>query len=632
MSDLIWHDKSFSNTIKLSILSGKQIDEILSLWNENLDFDDDALDAIPRHPLYVYLKYNLNRQPLRNILACVRNHYNAFAIIEDPYLDLEFWDGHSGYYAQSFSQYKISSKRLHFFSSKEKDGEEKYAELLRKLLLQGECRHEIVEQTDLRWRGYCVLRPTHSYVVGRTAIKFDDRCADKMPPEVKRLEEEKGGRPFLKAKQNCSANLLNCCFNIETTEFIQQDPNLGHCATASLWVATQLMANKFGTHRFHYRAITQQALGHWDRERDITTNYDLTDEGGLTPSEIKNAIAATGAKCFTFYPEGDESSEQTFVRLSHEIYSFAESGFPVLLCMSDLHGDSAHVVAVVGHSLPKVESLDDYSNASTLLPEKEIDDEIRRHYLVGNIVKVYYVHNDASGPFNRMVFSQNTSNLVKKDCFCEKFLSKQKKEDGTNDKDFRLRVGGRRLEHKLHKAIVPIEPNVKCSSTHPFRSLMKRFNALYCKAFKKNEIFLWRSLLVEGSEFKQSVCRRDYSPALRKWYASLHLPKYIWLYELTVVRPKEISDYFHHEGYTARLIDGEFIYDATVSSVKTRLLTERFHGSYRDYRRKINEFDKYTDVQRYSCYRAACNRAKIREGDCPCVQNGKKAKVKDTKS
>ena len=613
MSNRIWND-SFSDEIDISILSGKRIDDVLSLWDENFNFNEVALDDDPDHPLFCYLKYNQKNQPLRSILCSARTHHNAFAIIEDPYLDLEFWDGHSGYYAQSFSQYKINSKRLHFFS-----GEEKHAELLRRLLLQGECQREIVKQTKLHWCGYCVLRPIHSYVVGRTAIEFDETCSDKLPARVKILEEEKGGRPFLKAKQQCSANLLNCRFNIETTEFIQQDPNLGQCATASLWVATQLMANKFGTHRFHYSTITQHALGHWNRDRETTTNYDFSDEDGLTPSEIKNAIAATGAKFFTFVPNDNESSEQTFMRLSHEIYSFMESGFPVLLCMSNLSDDSAHVVAVVGHSLPKVESLCSYSNASSLLQEKYRDEKTDRHYLLGGIINVYYVHDDAYGPFNRIVFTRETNSSQEKNCACETVLCKLiKKKKIDNDRGtFVLRVGRGRTKYQLDKAIVPVEPNVKSSSVAPFRSLIKRFNELYCDGFKKKEVFLWRSLLVEGSEFKQSICKRNYSPTLRKWYANLHLPKYIWLYELTVVVPSDISIYFHHEGYTARPIDGEFIYDATVSSLKTRLLTERFLGCYRDYRSdNITDFNINDDMTRYGCFEAPCNKATMKEGDC----------------
>jgi 5-methylcytosine-specific restriction endonuclease McrA len=48
------------------------------------------------------------------------------------------------------------------------------------------------------------------------------------------------------------------------------------------------MASKFGTHRFPYRTITQQALGKWNRELKTQVNYDFSTSGdGLTPSNIK---------------------------------------------------------------------------------------------------------------------------------------------------------------------------------------------------------------------------------------------------------------------------------------------------------------------------------------------------------
>jgi len=75
------------------------------------------------------------------------------------------------------------------------------------------------------------------------------------------IAEEFDGRPFLKVAQPCVANLLSAHFVIDAPEFIQQDPNLGHCATASLWVTTRAMARRFGTNQYQYGTITRQAMG-----------------------------------------------------------------------------------------------------------------------------------------------------------------------------------------------------------------------------------------------------------------------------------------------------------------------------------------------------------------------------------
>lgn len=590
----IW-SPAVHHTISLSPLAGTEIDEILDLWNNRTYLNLKKINVTT--PLGQYLIDNQNPTPIRSILSSVRKHFNACALIEEPYLDLEYWDSHAGYYARSFSQYRLDCIRLHFFQLLDGNEEEQLKRLI-ELLNKGACKNDIDRETALSWIGYCVLRPTHSYNVGRAGIKFNSNPVNEWPESVSPIKQEKGSKPYIKAVQECSANLLNAKFVIDTTEFIQQDPNLGHCGTASLWVASNLMAKKFGTHKFHYRTITQQALGQWNRETEAKqTQTSSAPENGLTPSEIINAISAMGATTFDLSPLETETIQESQARLTHEIYSFMESGFPVLLCITKKNDSSKHVVSVVGHSLPPVKKINRYVNASSILDKNQRNSFTDRHYLIGNMIKVFYVHDDSYGPFNRIIVPTYKRCLDRP----------KKQQNGENDYSFNVKLG-RETEYLVDQAIIPVEPMIKVSATPIFRDLIEWFNDHYAEQYHDKEVFLWRPVLLTGSEFKQSICKRKYSEIIKEKYSTLHLPKFIWLFEFSAIKPDSISEYFYSEDYKYRLIDGEFIYDATIPQTKVRRLAERIFHNYIDYR---GEYTTASEEIKYPCYELACEK-----GDC----------------
>jgi hypothetical protein len=86
---------------------------------------------------------------------------------------------------------------------------------------------------------------------------------------------------------------------------------------------------------------------------------------------------------------------------------------------------------------------------------------------------------------------------------------------------------------------------------------------------------------VEGADFKHSLATRGYSPRLRTWYASLHLAKYVWLYEVTMV-PGASLEHWNGVSSKHRKIHGEFLYDATTPDYDVHLLAERFLTAYPD--------------------------------------------------
>jgi hypothetical protein len=566
-------------SISLFPVSGQNLDLVLDLWGADSRFKKEQVEGLPgNHPLKRYLYHNEAPTPIRSIIASVRKRYNAFAILETPYQDHEFLESFSKFYGFSFSAFEKECERLHFFSSVSNDAME-----VIKLLEDGKNAEEISASVQkLKYRGFCVLRPTESYVVGRTAIAFDTTTYNENSEALKLHEYEIGSSPFLTCSLRCEANIFNAAFSVDVPVFLQQDPNLGHCATASLWVVSHLMSKNFGAHHYNYSTITKQAIGGIAREREGDIIH--SSERGLDVNEIANALAATGVNPLVITPFGSGSPEASYLRFTHELYSFVESGFPVLLCVDpENHDDTyGHVVTIVGHSLPR-------GTAHFLeLPfsEGSNNSQLIRHHLISANVRVYYAHDDAYGPFNRVILAGPFDETISDAPYMATNLTRDE------------------LPYIPSAAIIPAPKPIKNFSGKQLDTLLLHFNGRWEAEIVENnpEIgFFWRSLLVTGAEFKRSLSRRNYSPELKRHYASLHLPKYVWLYEVTCADLNNPVDCFPEKGN--RRIHGEFLYDATSPKTTAVLLAERMLHLYRDYTfESPQQYDEISHVDDYECF------------------------------
>jgi hypothetical protein len=164
--------------IELTVLSTAHVDEFLSAWNAKGEIVGRG-QLPPDNPLRRYLTRNANPHPLRAILASVRRRWNAIILREYPYLDLEFWDSHAGFYEFCFHPYPVECARLHFFSfdpesnaALQSDALETIGQQIQEAIIHGKPWPEVKRALGNRvcYRGYSILRPIESFVVSRTAI------------------------------------------------------------------------------------------------------------------------------------------------------------------------------------------------------------------------------------------------------------------------------------------------------------------------------------------------------------------------------------------------------------------------------------------------------------------------------
>jgi hypothetical protein len=548
---------------------------------------------------------------------------------ESPYRDGEFWDSHAGLYERCFVQYPVDCERLHFFSCAQERAVAGLAARLCAAFEQGLTWEEILGKfPQIEYRGYCVLRPVPSCNVSRTAVKFDERpiSSPPLPGAVRFLPDEENGRPILAVYQDCPVHLLNARLTVRSPEFIQQDPHLGACATASLWVATRrISTGDASVSKFPFSAITNQAIGAWTMQTAPNVGWDPTaGDAGFSVDQVKNAVTQCGWHCVEAAPIRGSLEAQS-ERLRFTIMSYLDSGFPALLFMVPHRGSLGHVVATVGYCLPSELKLETLPPFRQQILEYEdgvgIDD---RHFVASGAIKVFYAHDDAYGPFNRVWYPSAHEQREKADRLLKESLPHasapelqrftalaEARKHCENKRPWvrRSRVGPEDMW--LAGVLVPVPTDVRADVNGVLINAIQQFIGDEDYATKVSTVgdprFLWRCVLTKGADFKRTLARRGYAKQLREWYATLHLPRYVWVVEVSIFPQNDLRTLSPAKGDW--LVDGEFLYDATAPYYDSHWIAGRVLRQCSDWRdgpsggwRKKTDASEGISVQRMCAY------------------------------
>ena len=304
---------------------------------------------------------------------------------------------------------------------------------------------------------------------------------------------------------------------------------------------------------------------------------------GLTWPEIREALSCTGAIVYAQLPlKGNMASPQSRMRLL--TYTFVESGVPAILCYKT--SSEAHAVTLVGHLLPTDQVNTDECDACLVYTNYQ---QKNRHYFVGLSTQLYYAHNDAYGPYDRVQIvststmgpkmrAQATHLGIKLDSSCLVAIGQQGRHVGA-----------------LSALLVPLPSYVQNHPEHILFDALMRFDTWFPKS--PNVRVLWRCLLVNTSDFKASLVTRKFNVELRSRYLQTHLPMYVWLVEFTLVPPDCDMPFVPN-----RMIDGEFLYDSTTPYYEPCCLLMRIGSKFRDCRADTEFHSIKAPDQPYLCF------------------------------
>jgi len=288
-------------------------------------------------------------------------------IIENEYVDADYLDDYSSFYAKCFIPYPKLCKRLHFFSSDISE-----ADFSSRI---GNRDSKNDQELNNAYLGFVVARPLPEAVIGRTILKT-------YPPD--------GGRRNYTCIKRYSANLFGIELVVESLAFQEQDTALAACATVSLWSAFHKTAEIFNCTAPTPVAITRAASELVSATRPIPSF-------GLEVHQICRAIRHVGLE-----PEVISMTKQ--LPLVSLLFGYVNMGVPVVLgCMVDGHG--FHAMTIVGYSI---------------LPSRVRDSEVLQGpnmRLEGLRINEFYAHDDQTGPFSRLEIVYPSANPVQTTTF-----------------------------------------------------------------------------------------------------------------------------------------------------------------------------------------------------------------------
>lgn len=286
-------------------------------------------------------------------------------VIEYEYIDRNYLEDYSEYYARCFSSHPRSCARVHFFSFD--FGEDQFLNAIRSNDLR------FLKKLQQEYVGFAVLRPIPKTCIAKLCLK----------PYA---GQSGGGNQFKVITKKIEVTLFGIKLSVESAPFLEQDKVVSACATSAIWTFLSASKDWPGNANPSPSAITKSA-------------FDAATDGVRTfPSTGLNAIqVCRSLKYFDFEPTlltRDGSSNRSINRFVAEIkenvYAHLSAGVPLILGGDiydiPINGDKPlllgkHLVCVLGFKIS---------------PESSTAN-VHAH----NIDKLY-VHDDRYGPYVRI--------------------------------------------------------------------------------------------------------------------------------------------------------------------------------------------------------------------------------------
>ena len=312
-----------------------------------------------------------DRDPFRQ-LEYIRGYVEELGcsamLVESGYIDRDYMQDHSAFYASSFANYGFKCRRIHFFVGIKK------AELVDRLIAvnaaMGKDREAYAAAcqnfSSQHYQGFTVIKPLPGSPVGRTILRTYPA----------------GGKDHLRqfdAIRDYWVHLLGVELTVRGLGFQQQDQGVSACATTAIWSSLQKLRDFEDVASATPAQITANAS-----RFALPFGRSLPSEG-LSVDQMCQGVHALGIAPNLVRVE-------SFAHARSMIFAAARSGIaPILIIRSERN--SRHAVAAAGVKLSKKHTVTIVAGANG------IDD------MSGDLLGVY-IHDDRLGPYVRTEFAE----------------------------------------------------------------------------------------------------------------------------------------------------------------------------------------------------------------------------------
>lgn len=282
-------------------------------------------------------------------------------VLESDYIDRDYMEDHSAFYARCLKAPKNSCERAHFFKLPT-PGSYAGRSIQRKDVI--DIRGQLLDK-KAAYLGYVVIRPLRAAPVGRTALA-------PIRPE---------DHPCLRSYD---AHLHGIDLHVESIVFQQQDRAVSACATAALWSSLSRLGSMEHMASLSPAAITTMASAFNGAGRVFPSD-------GLSIEQICRVVHAVGASPLVITCERDYQAA-----LSYCGAALGSTLAPILLISAGGESEEIwHAVTVVGSRSTRVAPPSLAKNSAPAVFDKS------------RAIRILYVHDDRIGPFVPALVSKN---------------------------------------------------------------------------------------------------------------------------------------------------------------------------------------------------------------------------------
>lgn len=279
-------------------------------------------------------------------------------LLEFDYVDKDFLEDFTRYYAKRYGNDGHKCARMHFFANTIDHG------CITSVLEGGAGADQIVEQLQKSYLGFMVIKPLPKTFIGKTCLQ--------VLPDVKIAGKEKQ-----RLSRRYDVDLFGIKLSVDSIAFQEQDKVVAACATTAIWSAFHSLSWRSVRSIRSCSEITMSALN----DRDGSSNS--FPNSGLSSEQILRSIDAEGLR---HHMESARDVERS--RFFQTVVGHIDSQLP-LIFVGDVFDISGRKEKVQGKGLPKSKLVLKGSHAICILGYKSDQED------------VLYVHDDRYGPYVR---------------------------------------------------------------------------------------------------------------------------------------------------------------------------------------------------------------------------------------
>ena len=275
-----------------------------------------------------------NKPQINYIFKYLKDLSASVVLLELDYIDRDFLDDYSRYYAGRFGNDGHKCARLHFFS----DDDITHG-LINHLLVQG------VDSPDLKrvqdsYLGFVVIKPLPRTFIGKACLKLSNASVEDVFFTRKRLSRE------------YNVDLFGLPLKVESIAFQEQDKVISACATTAIWSSLHALKWRDEKSVSSCSKITTNAINHINDSSNSFPSKELSNK------QILRALDLEGLRhhSLDFALLREEDADELKSAFFNSVKIHIDSGLPLILGGDVFSiGDSGiqprggHAVSVLGY-------------------------------------------------------------------------------------------------------------------------------------------------------------------------------------------------------------------------------------------------------------------------------------------